>query len=209
MTRSNVPELALNDAQWSEIAKHSGLAEDARREIDAVIDLYRRFQANETERKRPGEIHRELRALSKDILTLLTRLERVIAFPDAHFALTRPLQEQSGVTEMTRPKRLDADGRLKEKLVELKYLSDWLAIASGRVEGRKRGPHTGNVYWLVRVLDEIRMKFTGMAITRSYKDPASKNYIEAACRAADRRINQGTIDAAMKDRISRRGRISS
>ena len=91
----------------------------------------------------------------------------------------------------------------------LQHLSDWLAIAAPRIEGTKPGPNAANVYWLVAVLDDIREKFTGLRITRSYKDAASKDYIAGVCQIANPSIGMGTIDAAMKNRIARRGKDSS
>jgi hypothetical protein len=72
------------------------------------------------------------------------------------------------------------------------------------VKDEKRGPKSENVYWLVGNLDGIRAQFTGKKITRSYKDSDSVRYIKYVCKIADPSIERGTIDRAMKHRISHR-----
>src|SRR5262249_12751579 len=74
---------------------------------------------------------------------------------DAYTALTGKPDERRRSSQF-----LDAR-RLTQVLDVLWYLDWLLSAALGRVEGGKRGPKAGNVYWLVSNLDGIREQFTG------------------------------------------------
>ncbi len=206
------PIFVLSDDQWTKIARLSSIpieAHDARRAFENATSMYRRFEVNDSIRIPSAETRNQLEALRNEALSLLSGLVRLIENPDAHFALTAARQpDEGGPLTLPQTVRLDGHRRLENAMAVLQHLANWLAIASPRVELTKRGPNTANVYWFVAALDDVREKFTGLKITRSYKDAASRDYIAAVCQIANPNIGTGTIDAAMKDRIGRRGRNS-
>ena len=206
------PIFVLSDDQWTEIARLSSIpieTHDARRAFENAISMYRRFEVNDSVRVPSAESRNQLEALRTEALSLLSGLARLIENPDTHFALMVARQpDDVGPFTFLQTMRRDGHRRLENAMAVLQHLANWLAIASSRVEPTKRGPDTANVYWFVAALDDVREKFTGLKITRSYKDAVSRDYIKAVCQIANPNIGTGTIDAAMKDRIGRRGRNS-
>jgi hypothetical protein len=150
--------------------------------------------------------------------SLYSPLDRLTDFAGPHLSEHLP----SSVQSMT---GLDGQQRLLQVLDVVLRLPKWLLVAAHGVgshgirrhaglplpgkprKADKPGPKAGNVYWLVGNLDGIREQFTGKKITRSYKDELSKEFITYVCRIADPGIGDGTIDKAMKARITRRDRI--
>ncbi len=193
------PIFVLSDDQWTEIARLSSIpieTHDARRAFENAISMYRRFEVNDSVRVPSAESRNQLEALRTEALSLLSGLARLIENPDTHFALMVARQpDDVGPFTFLQTMRRDGHRRLENAMAVLQHLANWLAIASSRVEPTKRGPDT-------------REKFTGLKITRSYKDAVSRDYIKAVCQIANPNIGTGTIDAAMKDRIGRRGRNS-
>ena len=184
--------LPLTDEQWKQIATYSSIAADndeARRDIEVALGLFRQFEADKRERMPPPEIRVEFRALADIARNLYERLSRLIEHRDAYEAIT----PDEAITYTGQ--------RLSQTLDMLVSLPKWFLIAEHNVKKRRRGPQTDNVYWLVAQLDGIRRQWTGVRITRSYKDDASKRYIEYVCSVADPNITAGTIDKAMKARI--------
>ena len=204
------PAFTLNDEQWNTVANLSGISADAagaRQELDNIIGRYRRFEVNDSVRVSSAETRREFDVLREDTQALLIRLLRLIENPDAHFLLTVAKQpDKDAPFPFPQTTQLEGHDRLENALTTLRHLADWLANAALCIEGTKSGPRAANVYWLVAALDAIREKITGLRISRSYKDSASMDYIAGVCRIANSNIGAGTIDAAMKDRIARRGR---
>jgi hypothetical protein len=147
-----------------------------------------------------------------DAVALKDRLERCIEdFDDAYFALSVTKQP----TEKRRssaPTQLCNDRRLAHLVAELYHLANWAADAKSVVVERKPGPDTGNIYLLVARLDAICEHFTGRKMTRSSNITAegvnSRDYA-AICEIVDASIGSGTIEAAMKAHITRRGRNGS
>jgi hypothetical protein len=200
------PIPSVPDDQWQTIAKLSAISvksTQARREFEDVIAKYRRWEINDRARLSSTDLQIGLTALRAGVLELLGRLKNI----DIQFALamTKAPARKSGAS---RTIKRGLDRRLDTVLTELQYLADWLERALSLVPNEKRGRRTENVYWLVAELDLIRERFTGLMITRSYKDDASRAFIAGVCRIANPKIGKGTIDAAMKDRIARRGRNS-
>ena len=201
------PAFVLNDKQWNIIAKLSGIsaqAAEARRELDAIVGRYRRFEVNDSIRVPSAKIRSEFDALRRETQAVLNRLHQLIDNPEAHFALMFTEEDTSSPFPQTT--QLKGHDRLESALITLGHLADWLTIAASRIEDTRSGPSNANAYWLIAELDAIREKHTGLKISRSYKDSASKSYITAVCLIANPCIGSGTIDAAMKDRIARRGR---
>ena len=199
------PRFPLTDEQWKMTAKLSGIAEgadDARRDIETTIGIFRAMQASDLDRVTPAEIRKQLEAQAKLAHDLNSGFSKLLDEPDVYTALIGNLDEHRRSSDV-----LDAR-RLSEVLDVLSYLDWLLSDALRRVEGGKRGPKARNIYWLVGNLDGIREHFTGKKITRSYKDDASKKYITYVCRIADPDIRDGTIENAMKDRIGDRIRRS-
>jgi hypothetical protein len=185
--KGGLPRLPLTDEQWSKTATLSGISadnSDARRDIEILLGEFRlrQSQAIEISDKKPApKIRAEFEALAKDARNLHGRLSRLMENQDAYEAIT-----------LSHPERLSTT------LGMLGRLPKWLVIAAHNLEKRRRGPQAGNVYWLIGNLGEIRRQYTGVRITRSYKDDASKKYIEYVCKIADPKIGAGTIDLAMK-----------
>ena len=207
------PAFVLNDKQWNIIAKLSGIsaqAAEARRELDAIVGRYRRFEVNDSIRVPSAKIRSEFDALRRETQAVLNRLHQLINNPDAHFVLMFTEQpEEDTSSRFPQTTQLEGHDRLESALITFGRFADWLTIAASRIEDTRSGPSNANAYWLIAELDAIREKHTGLKISRSYKDPPSKSYITAVCRIANPNIGSGTIDAAMKDRIARRGRDSA
>jgi hypothetical protein len=198
----------MSNEQWNEIATLSGLPEAGRSRIKETINLYRSFK--DSSRWPPAEVRDEFKRLRRATGVLLRGLIGLEKNADAHFALT--VVEKSNedgplpFSLWTGTKRHDAYRHLKTVKSDLRLLAKWFLIASKRVKGKKRGPDTENVYWLVTRLDVIREMLTGKKLVRSTKrTDTSREYIKAVCKIADPSIGDGTIERAMKERIKHRG----
>lgn len=190
------PPFRFSKAEWKLISKKAGITSRkgaARAAIEGAIGLYRRWEVNNASyASESNETRKELLGLQRDLSLLAKRLEEQRKNPDTLYELSTV----SGI---------DVRQQLDDIQAGLESLAERIA---GALRPQKRGPRTANVYWLVAELDKIRERFTGLQISRSYKDAASKEFIEAACKVANPSIGQGTIDAAMKHRIRMHGRKS-
>jgi hypothetical protein len=162
--------------------------------IEIAIGMYRQSQEADLHRRSAAKIRRNLREFAKEFKKLYEQLSDFLDDRDAYMALTRPVSP-------------DNSRRLSELLDALLWAPKWFLIAANRVKDLKRGPQTRNVYDLVAQLDGIREHFTGKKISRSYKDPASLQYIKYVCKIADPSIGDGTMDQAMRKRIKSKRNI--
>src|SRR5262245_53451335 len=85
------PRFPLTDEQWSEVAKLSEIPEkenDARRDIETTIGIFRQIQASDLDRVTPARIREELEALAVLAQDLNIRLGKLIKERDAYNAMT-------------------------------------------------------------------------------------------------------------------------
>jgi hypothetical protein len=194
----------LSDAQWSDIARYSGLPPDGRLLIGKAIALFR--EVEKAGRFTSSQTRRQLRELRKETLGVHAKLVEVMANPHAHFALTVPIAKPG-----TRPEpRLQAQRRLEGHLDNLQRLARWFELAADRVDAMKPGANRKamNVHWLVGMLDTILKEHTGRKISRSNKrHNTTRDYVSAVLKIADPKIRRGTIGRAMQEQIKLREAI--
>jgi hypothetical protein len=183
-----LPRLRLKDEQWAKVAALSDIpadADDARRDIEIALGMYREFQMTDQERIPAAVIRKRFRAIAESARNLYDDLDALVRDRQAYEAI-------AGIR---------VDPTFRQILETLMRLPKRCTIAAHRVEGGKRGPQADNIYWLIDNLDGIRKQWAGKRITRSYKDEDSRKYIKYLCSIADPAIGDGTIDNAMKKRI--------
>jgi hypothetical protein len=180
--------LRLTDQQWKKVVVLAGIPaaeNEARRDIEIALGLYREFQMTDQERIPAAVIRKRFRAIADSASNLYDDLSALVRDQQAYEAI-------AGIR---------VDPTFRQILETLMRLPKRCTIAAHRVEGGKRGPQADNIYWLIGNLDGIRKQWAGKRITRSYKDEDSRNYIKYLCSIADPAIGDGTIDNAMKKRI--------
>ena len=92
------PRFPLTDEQWKMTAKLSGIAEgadDARRDIETTIGIFRAMQASDLDRVTPAEIRKQLEAQAKLAHDLNSGFSKLLDEPDVYTALIGNLDEQS------------------------------------------------------------------------------------------------------------------
>jgi hypothetical protein len=208
-TNRPFPRLHLTDAQWGEICRHSTIPEssdDARKSTEIALGMFRQFEGTDLLREHAAEIRQELRSLAKDTKNLSERLSNLLSKRAAYMALTGNSDSADDQASFAKPQQLSqiAEDNLSQICDALLRAPKRLLIAAHRVKDGKRGPKSENIRWLVGNLDGIREQFTGKIITRSYKDPASVNYVTCVCRIADPTMGAGTIVNAIRERIAQR-----
>jgi hypothetical protein len=177
----------LSDAQWTEIAKYSGLPLDAKPRIAQAIEVYQSTQASYDNRNKPEHVRREFDRLTKIATTLARDLATALNDIDFWSAFERS--------------RLPYQQTLSQ-LQELQRLIDQLTRARRQIVKEKTGARrkSGPASSLVFLLDEILGEFTDRcrSLDRSKK---SKRFATAVLRIADPQIGPGTIDEAIKQRM--------
>jgi len=196
---------SLSDAQWSDIARCSGLPPKARPLIGKAIALF--HEVEKAGRFTSSQTRKQLRELRKEALGVHTHLVEVMANPHAHFALTVPIAKPG-----THPEpRFQAQRRLEGHLDNLQRLARWFELAEDRVDSMKPGANRKamNVRWLVGILDTILIEHTGQKISRSIKrHNTTREYVSAVLKIADTKIRPGTIERAMQERIKLREAVT-
>ena len=174
--------------QKEQIARLSGIPlseDDAWAMIEGQITIYRSRKAGRRYEASPAQIRHELNLLHKEIGKIFQRLvvlqDRSLLYADYSFKVERHLLNQ----------------------VDLRFVRLMDEIDDG-----KRGPSTRDIYIFVSSLDGIRQEFTGKKIKRSAKRDTSREYVQLVCKIADPEIGKGTIENAIKNRITSRGRIA-
>ena len=194
----------LTQSQWAEIKCASGLPEEARGEIEGVLDVFRFLQQNIPKLPRTSETQKKLRRIARQAAALVrdVKTDRGVLF-----ALLDVQRRANDVP----PRRL-AHQLLGQRCREVERLREWAlaAAASLSQETTIAQKRTNNQRWLVSQLDAILFKHTNKKVSRSSKWP--ERYVTACFRAADPRIGSGSIDEAIKEintrRRSRRGEIA-
>jgi hypothetical protein len=183
------PRLRLSEAQWTEVVNLSGIpaeANDARRDIEIALGMYRQWQANTQTQLPVHEIRSRLVDLRERAKSLCDDLLALLQHEAAYEAA-------SGLRDPTL-------SHIRDLLISF---PKWLTLAWDRVGQRKRGPQSESIYWLIAYFDSVRKEWTGKRITRSKKwGDTSREYIAYLCAIADSSVGSGTIEKAMSKRIS-------
>jgi hypothetical protein len=197
--------MRLSKIQWAKIVRCSALPIDARPQIERLIRHYQEINARRATYHTRGKTSDQFKKVEKQALALKKSLHELMVNSRAVSELVVAMSNNRLATIIP-SYNADARRRLKGALAEVDALSAWCMNARVEFEKAKtkRGPHTIDAYSLVASLDEILEKFTGKRINRSYKS-TFKDYVTMIVKIADPEIGRGTIDAAMKARISSRG----
>jgi hypothetical protein len=191
-------QVEITDEQWDQIVKVSGLPPEARAHIARAIALYRCMPDYQ-----PSKIRATLKQLSKDTQALCQSLRQLDDNAHAQVVLTITLGSASPDEQLARQRSASIQR-------ELQVLAEWLNAAGDRVVKGRPGARTRAMLTalIVSELDRILEQFTGTNIARSDKaDRPGRQYVQAVCKIADPKIGAGSIDAAMKKRISSRGKL--
>lgn len=194
----------LTDKQWKMVVVHSGLPSEARPLVGRAIAMY--HIGNHARRQgNPAKTRAELAALGKRTLDLRKSLAKLLDNPRAHVALTLGNNSPQEFAGAMRDKL--AHRRIENAMTELDGLGRWLSVALNRVAKGKPGAKEKAllVQLFVAALDYVLQRFTGRAISRSYKN----NFVQQVCRIADPEIGRGTIDDAIKRLRKSRGGIAN
>jgi hypothetical protein len=194
--------MRLSKIQWTEIVECSGLPPDARPQIEKLIRTYRDLKALHAPYHSSEKIRDQLNKANKCALALRTELHKLYKNNRALSALAAATDQNNALAGLFKP---TARLRLEKASLNINDLMWWFRSAHKQVGRSKPGPHTRDAYSLVASLDQIIEKFKGNRISRSYKS-TSKNYVTKIVKIADPKIGRGTIDAAMRACIYRRGR---
>jgi hypothetical protein len=190
----------LTDEQWAEIFRYSGLPSEARSEIERVIGEYRHFRANNARRPTPHHMRTYFKGLRNDILALRNQLKMINIFDATFIGFERP----GGPTR--RPGvRFEGRDLCENAIHALGSLARWCQGAGDEIFVPPRGSarEARSIHWLISALDSTREEYTGNKISRSRKWPdTSREYITSACQIADPTISPGSIENAMKKRIT-------
>jgi hypothetical protein len=193
--------IQLTDRQWAQIAQYSGLPDEARREIEKVVNHYRISQARRDAQTTPAELRTELGRLRKVSDALQAGLAEGFRSPDFYTAMVYPRRPPSGWTPGTGPVVDEvALQRVYSTWSALQRLSDWLVLAQARVPNRKKGAtrQSEPAYIAAEFLDGLLEKYTGRNLTRSKKRDETSEYVRAVLRIADPNLGHGTIAEAIK-----------
>jgi hypothetical protein len=199
--------MPVNDAEWKRIAKSLKLPDEACPEYESIIAGYHRTKAWLPSRLPTAKIAAETRdqftGTQETARKLRQQLFALRANSHAVFAWAAARYPNNKIAAILTSNINDTRLELETFVDQIEALAARCGNARGQVAGPKRGPHTLHAYLLVDALDEFVEKHTGRRIDRS---KAVKYFVFETFKIADPKIGNGTIDGAMRSRISQRGR---
>jgi hypothetical protein len=195
--------IPLSDSEWTRIAQPSELPDEARPQIETLIEHYKKQKGWRPEP--PFETRYQFNRIEKLARELGHELRLLTSNNDAMRAFIAAIHPENRLAALLIIKEYVDDTRqkLEATIGQIEALAGW--CADPEILPSERGPHTRPVYLLVDGLDLVLAEFTDKHISRSRKKTSrSREYIAAVVEIADPTIGPGTIEEAMKECISRR-----
>jgi hypothetical protein len=197
--------VCLDDSQWAPIAQFGGLPKKARPKVERVVKLYLRLKKSDDLRFTAAKIRRGIAELERDARKLSTRLNRVT--DDEVFAFASANYPRNMMAALLTTNIANARKGLEGAARTLEALAEWSSQAQIQIRASDKGPKTSRIYDVVAAADRILEEFTARQIHRSSKKTdTTREYVAAIVQTIFPEARKGTIEEAMKDRISRRGK---
>jgi hypothetical protein len=192
----------MSDDQWLSLRRVQGnLPNEARDELDWLIDLYRERESGMKGRNPPAA-RRRLAAARRYVLAAVAGIESLPQEAREALFFDKP-REDGDVTLCGIPfvvGRRDPKERLAKDLIEMKRTAEWLRIAHDRVEGKRSGNDASNRKHLIRQLDLLLARHGLPKLDRRSKgDGTPLDFAAAVLRIADPDVERPAIEGWIKE----------